>query len=58
MNPLLKSTTALGLALGLMAGPAAADMEAATNFLDETIERSALTREEQEAEMQWFIYVS
>ncbi|MCP1168103.1 ABC transporter substrate-binding protein [Limimaricola litoreus] len=55
MNPLLKSTTALGLALGLMAGPAMADMEAATGFLDEEIERSALTREEQEAEMQWFI---
>jgi len=55
MNPLLKSTTALGLALGLMAGPAMADMAAATKFLDEEIERSALTREEQEAEMQWFI---
>ena len=55
MNPLLKSTTALGLALGLMAGPAMADMEAATQFLDEEIERSALSREEQEAEMQWFI---
>ncbi|MGX9856596.1 ABC transporter substrate-binding protein [Limimaricola variabilis] len=55
MNPLLKSTTALGLALGLLAGPAMADMAAATKFLDEEIERSALTREEQEAEMQWFI---
>ncbi|MCZ4259484.1 ABC transporter substrate-binding protein [Limimaricola sp. G21655-S1] len=55
MNPLLKSTTALGLALGLMAGPAMADMEAAISFLDEEIERSALTREEQEAEMQWFV---
>ncbi|PHP27123.1 ABC transporter substrate-binding protein [Limimaricola cinnabarinus] len=55
MNPLLKSTTALGLALGLMAGPAMADMEAARQFLDEEIERSALSREEQEEEMQWFI---
>ncbi|MGR3590525.1 MAG: ABC transporter substrate-binding protein [Limimaricola soesokkakensis] len=55
MNPLLKSTTALGLALGLIAGPAMADMEAAISFLDEEIERSALTREEQEAEMQWFV---
>ncbi len=55
MNPLLRSTTALGLALGLLAGPAMADMEAATSFLDEEIERSALSREEQEAEMQWFI---
>ena len=55
MNPLLKSTTALGLALGLLAGPAMADMAAATKFLDDTIERSALTREEQEAEMQWFV---
>ena len=55
MNPLLKSTTALGLALGLLAGPAMADMEAARQFLDDTIERSALSREEQEAEMQWFV---
>ncbi len=55
MNPLLKSTTALGLALGLLAGPAMADMEAARQFLDDTIERSALSREEQEAGMQWFV---
>jgi glycerol transport system substrate-binding protein len=30
-------------------------MEAARAFLDETIQRSTLTREEQEAEMQWFV---
>ncbi len=56
MNVLMKSTTALGLTLGLFAGPAFADMEAATAFLDAEIgDVSTLTREEQEAEMQWFI---
>ncbi len=55
MNLALKSTTALGLVLGLMAQPAFADMEAARAFLDEHIQRSSLTREEQEAEMQWFV---
>ncbi len=51
----LRTTTALALALGLTGGPALADMDAALAFLDEHIDRSALTREEQEAEMQWFI---
>src|SRR5690606_37332371 len=38
------------------AAPAFADMEAATSFLDAEIgDMSSLTREEQEAEMQWFI---
>jgi glycerol transport system substrate-binding protein len=56
MNLSLKSTTALALALTVLGGTAAqADMEAARAFLDETIQRSALTREEQEAEMQWFV---
>jgi len=55
MNLALKSTTALGLVLGLMAQPAFADMEAARAFLDEHIQRSSLTREEQEAEMQWLV---
>ena len=56
MNLSLKSSTALALGLGLMSGPAFADMEAAQQFLDSEIgDMSALTREEQEAEMQWFI---
>ncbi|MGR3496638.1 ABC transporter substrate-binding protein [Citreimonas sp.] len=56
MNLSLKSTTALALALGLASGPAFAGMEEARQFLDEEIgDLSALTREEQEAEMQWFI---
>ncbi len=52
---MMKSSTALAVTLGLLAGPAFADMEAAKKFLDEEIERSALSREEQEAEMQFFI---
>ncbi|WP_101068887.1 ABC transporter substrate-binding protein [Roseovarius salinarum] len=55
MKHAYRSTTALGLALALVAGPAMADMEAAKQFLDEEIERSALSRAEQEAEMEWFI---
>jgi len=56
MNLMLKTSTALALALTVLGASAAqADMEAARQFLDETIQRSALTREEQEAEMQWFV---
>ena len=56
MNALLKSSTALGLVLGLVAAPAMADMEAAKKFLDEEIgDVSTLTRADQEAEMQWLI---
>lgn len=55
MNLRMKTTTAL-VTLGLMAGPAFADMEAAKAFLDEEIgDLSSLSRAEQEAEMQWFI---
>ncbi|WP_211642610.1 ABC transporter substrate-binding protein [Loktanella sp. SALINAS62] len=55
MNVLLKSTTALGMALALTQ-PAWADMAAATAFLDAEIgDVSTLSRAEQEAEMQWFI---
>ena len=51
---LLVSTTAIALLVG--ASPAFADMEAARAFLDAEIgDMSALSREEQEAEMQWFI---
>lgn len=51
---LLASTTAVALLVG--ASPAFADMEAARAFLDAEIgDMSALSREEQEAEMQWFI---
>lgn len=52
---MMKSSTALAVTLGLLAGPVFADMDAAKKFLDEEIERSALSREEQEAEMQFFI---
>ncbi|EDM70188.1 ABC sugar (glycerol) transporter, periplasmic binding protein [Roseobacter sp. AzwK-3b] len=56
MNLTLKSTTALGLALTLMSGPAFAGMDEARAFLDSEIgDTSVLTREEQEAEMQWFV---
>ncbi|WP_296765350.1 ABC transporter substrate-binding protein [Sediminimonas sp.] len=55
MRLAMKSTTALGLALALGAGPAFAGMEEAREFLDSEIERSALTRAEQEAEMQWLV---
>ncbi|WP_172794884.1 ABC transporter substrate-binding protein [Loktanella sp. 3ANDIMAR09] len=55
MNVLLKSSTALGLALA-MTQPAWADMAAAIEFLDAEIgDVSTLTRAEQEAEMQWFV---
>ncbi|RJL07479.1 ABC transporter substrate-binding protein [Paracoccus siganidrum] len=50
------STTALALALIVTGAPVRADMDAARAFLDAEIgDLSVLTREEQEAEMQWFI---
>jgi len=53
MSLRLLSTTAVLLALS---GPAFADIEAARAFLDAEIgDQSVLSREEQEAEMQWFI---
>ncbi|MFU8823184.1 ABC transporter substrate-binding protein [Yoonia sp.] len=56
MNRILKTSTALALALSVTGVPAFADMDAAIAFLDEHIgDMSALTREEQEAEVQWFI---
>lgn len=56
MNRLYKSSTAIGLALILSGAPAFADMEAANAFLDNEIDGlSVLSRDEQEAEMQWFI---
>ncbi|WP_298429090.1 ABC transporter substrate-binding protein [uncultured Jannaschia sp.] len=56
MKTLIRSTSAMGMALALLAGPAFADMEAAMSFLDNEIDGlSVLTREEQEAEMQWFV---
>ncbi|WP_071797673.1 ABC transporter substrate-binding protein [Natronohydrobacter thiooxidans] len=56
MNRLLRTSTALALALTVMGNPAFADMDAARAFLDQHIgDLSALTREEQEAEMEWFI---
>ncbi|WP_422074757.1 ABC transporter substrate-binding protein [Tranquillimonas rosea] len=51
-----RSTTALGLALAVLASPALAGMEEAREFLDNEIgEMSSLTREEMEEEMQWFV---
>jgi len=55
MKLTLRSTSALSLMVGMMTSPAFADMDAARAFLDKQIERSALTRAEQEAEMQWFV---
>jgi glycerol transport system substrate-binding protein len=56
MNRILKTSTALALALSVTGVPAFADMDAAIAFLDEHIgDMSALTRAEQEAELQWFI---
>ncbi|OJH43648.1 ABC transporter substrate-binding protein [Paracoccus sp. SM22M-07] len=53
MNRRLLSTTAVLMAL---TGPAFADIEAARSFLDAEIgDQSVLSREDQEAEMQWFI---
>lgn len=54
---LRQTTTAMALALiALGSAPAWADMDAARAFLDAEIgDLSTLTREEQEAEMQWFI---
>ncbi|MBY6091507.1 ABC transporter substrate-binding protein [Pseudooceanicola sp. 502str34] len=52
----LKTTTSMALALGLLCGPAWADMDAAKAFLDAEIgDQSSLSRADQEAEMQWFI---
>ncbi|MEM1432027.1 MAG: carbohydrate ABC transporter substrate-binding protein, partial [Pseudomonadota bacterium] len=52
----LRSTTALAVALTTLSMPAFADMEAAMEFLDNEIGGlSVLTREEQEAEMQFFV---
>ncbi|MFT5342098.1 MAG: glycerol transport system substrate-binding protein [Paracoccaceae bacterium] len=58
MNLRLKSTTAVVCALGMLSSPVFADMNAAKVFLDDTIKRSALSRAEQEAEMQWFVDAS
>jgi glycerol transport system substrate-binding protein len=53
----LKYTVTTAIALALAAtSPAWADMEAARSFLDAEIgDLSSLSREDQEAEMQWFI---
>ncbi|PIB25205.1 ABC transporter substrate-binding protein [Amylibacter kogurei] len=56
MNFNLKSTTAMGLAVSMLATPMFADMDAAKSFLDAEIgDLSALSRADQEAEMQWLI---
>ena len=56
MKHYLRTTTALALFAGLMAGPAWAGMDEAKTFLDNEIgELSTLSRADQEAEMQWFV---
>ena len=50
----LLSAVAAG-ALATIAGPALADMAAAERWIDEEFQPSALSRDEQVAEMQWFI---
>ncbi|OXT00488.1 ABC transporter substrate-binding protein [Notoacmeibacter marinus] len=56
MKNAFKTTTALAFLAGAMASPAFAGMEEATQFLDTEIgDVSTLSREEQEAEMQWFV---
>ena len=57
MRKYLTTTVAAAALMALaMPMPAAADMDEAREFLDEEIDDlSSLTREEQEAEMQWFI---
>ncbi|TCP43971.1 ABC transporter substrate-binding protein [Rhodovulum marinum] len=56
MNLRLKSTTAIAASLAILSGPSWAGMEEAMEFLDTEIAGlSVLSREEQEAEMQWFV---
>jgi glycerol transport system substrate-binding protein len=56
MNLTLRSTTAFGLALAFLSGPTWAGMDEAGDFLDNEIAGlSTLSREDQEAEMQWFV---
>ena len=57
MKQILRSTSLVALTVGMVlpALPAFADMDAARAFLDAEIERSVLSRAEQEAEMQWFV---
>ncbi|MBO0344179.1 ABC transporter substrate-binding protein [Roseibium limicola] len=52
----LKTGTALALVLGTLGTPAFAGMDEAKQFLDaEIVDQSALSRADQEKEMQWFI---
>ncbi|MEM9909743.1 MAG: ABC transporter substrate-binding protein [Pseudomonadota bacterium] len=56
MNLSLRTSTAMALALTLTASPGFADMDAAMEFLDNEINGlSVLSRDEQEAEMQFFV---
>ncbi|MGB8624431.1 MAG: ABC transporter substrate-binding protein [Paracoccaceae bacterium] len=56
MNLNFKSTTALGIALAVLASPVFAGMDEARAFLDNEIgDLSSLSRADQEAEMQWFV---
>jgi len=56
MHFYLRTTLSTGAVLAALATPASADMTAARAFLDQHIgDMSVLTRDEQEAELQWFI---
>lgn len=56
MNHLLKTSTAVVMALAMTSAPAWAGMDEAIEFLDNEIDGlSVLPRAEQEAEMQWFV---
>jgi len=50
----MATASAAALLLGL-SGPAAADMEAAKKWVDEEFQPSTLSKDEQMAEMEWFI---
>ncbi len=53
MKRLLMASTCMAMLYG--AGPAAADMAAAERWIDEEFQRAAISKEEQMAEMEWFI---
>ncbi len=56
MQSFYRTSTAVGMALAILSGPAFAGMDEAKQFLDNEIDgMSTLSREEQEAEMQWFV---
>ncbi len=56
MNRVLNCSTAMGMALAMLSGPAWAGMDEAKQFLEKEIAgMSVLSPEEQQAEMQWYV---